>query len=535
MLSITGRKEKLSASKGSVIEVSSNECYHTTGSVWYRALLLQNLIAQSKRTMLSVRHLNPLSNEYYSPPLITTAVHRLIRPLPPLDLFHDVGFEEGDVIDAAHKGGWWSGWVIKVLGSGRFLVYLRFEPDVIEVERKDLRPHMVWKDEEWFRCQKRDLIASEFSAGTKVEVKTKVEPFGSIWSPAITIKENEDGTLLVKYKSLGGECRKKNVPYSEIRPSPPPFGSRCFGLLENVDALLECGWCPSIVSKVLCGDRYTVLLGRNKLSKDFDHSQLRISMEFKDGAWQTQRNAHEESVNRESVNKRKRGQQPCKLRSTKPKQKTWESASRTPDPMLSSMLETPKAKETRMVLPFVKKSPCWKVFESMEIFKAVPQRPHFSPLLESEEEFREGEAIGATVNYIGLLEKVRDIQVHDSVSMINRIKECFLKLEKHGFDLTGPITRIHKLLSIKASQTRALEELQVAEKEIAEKDNKRRKLEDDIEQVSEKIVELQRQETLMKEEKVKNEKEIARMKYRLVSLDRMVQWEFRATAKAPWY
>lgn len=153
MLSTTGRKEKLAVSTGSYIEVSSDEHYHATGNVWYHALLQENL-ASSKRKKLSVLHLNPLSNEDYSPPLITTAFHRLIRPVPPPDPFPEVGFEKGDMIDAAHKGGWWSGWVIKVLGES-FLVYLRFEPDVIEVERKDMRPHWVWKDAEWFRCEKR--------------------------------------------------------------------------------------------------------------------------------------------------------------------------------------------------------------------------------------------------------------------------------------------------------------------------------------------------------------------------------------------
>lgn len=155
MLSTTGRKEKLSVSQGSYIEVSSDEHYYATGNVWYHALLRENL-ASSKRKKLSVLHLNPLSNEDYSPPLITTAFYRLIRPVPPPDPFPEVGFQKGDMIDAAHKGGWSSGWVIKVLDRGeRFLVYLRFEPDVIEVERKDMRPHWVWKDEEWFRCEKR--------------------------------------------------------------------------------------------------------------------------------------------------------------------------------------------------------------------------------------------------------------------------------------------------------------------------------------------------------------------------------------------
>ncbi|KAL0715013.1 hypothetical protein Bca4012_021992 [Brassica carinata] len=687
MLSTTGRKEKLSVSKGSYIEVSSDEHYHSTGDVWYHALLQENL-APSKRKKLSVLHLNPLSNDDYSPPLITTAFHRLIRPVPPPDPFPEVGFEEGDKIDAAHKGGWWSGWVIRALDRRqRFLVYLRFGPDVIEVERKDMRPHWVWKNEEWFRCKKRLLTESERRAGTEVEVRTKVEPFGNIWTPGITIKENEDGTMLVKYMSLNA-FRKANVPNSKIRPSPPSFGFKGFGLMENVDVLIEeSGWCPSVVSMVLCEDRYTVLLGRSKKSEDFDQSQLRPSMEWSDGAWQTKEKVsdreesphaaeettrirvkvrarrssssttvknlppgkesvtenvtqlpqtpassgeleskmanvvisenalvtkkpeiaetkefhspivlgvaatrqtktprkklktmknqkgsendlvrgkgHEESDNREkSVNKRKRGR-PCKFLSKEPKHKTgvagngsktptieivdddqpltsWihgQSAYPTPDQMLNAIVEkhvdvveTPKANDSTMVLPFVKKSPCWKVLESMEIFKAVPQRPHFSPLQECEEESREGDAIGAMVKFTGLFEKVSDIQVDDSVTEIIRIKEYFLKLEKHGFDVTAPCYRIDKLLSIKESQTWALEELKVAEREITEKDNKRRKLEEDI-------TELQRQLTLLKEEKVTKDKEITRIQTHADVLDRKVQnveHEFHATVTAPW-
>ncbi|XP_013741886.2 DUF724 domain-containing protein 7 isoform X1 [Brassica napus] len=711
MLSATGKKEKLSASKGSEIEVSSNE---SNGNVWYRAILEENL-AVSKRKKLSVRHLNPLSSEEdHSPSLITTAVHRLIRPLPPPDPSspEEVDFEEGDMVDAAHRGGWWSGWVVKVLPGHRFLVYLKFEPDVIEVERKELRTHMVWKDEEWFRCEKRHLMKSEYSAGANVEVRTQVEDFGDIWVSAMAIMENEDGTLLlVKYKSLSGgeeedEWTKRNVPYSEVRPPPPPFDLRAFGLMEHVDALLESGWCPSVVSMVLTGDRYTVLVGTNKESKDFEQSQLRPSMEWKGGAWLTKekvsdekesrqhaaevatgstrirvklrstrssrctknlpppaspdvaeagkesvtqlpqtpaklsgdlaskranavvnggntlvskqpeiaaetkeyhssvvlgvaavqltkttprkkqtvmknqkgssadeaKQAPEESSNRESVNKRKRGRQPRKFISTEPNQKqktgvaangtadmtddddqplaSWihggnsssgQSAPRAapPDPSVveKHVVETPKAKDSTMVLPFAKKSPCWKVLESMEIFKAVPQRPHFSPLLQCEEESREGDAIGAMVNFTGLLEKLSNIQVDSSVSAINRIKESFLKLEKHGFDITAPLSRIEKLLSIKENQTWALEELQAAEREITENDNKRRKCEEDIELVSKKIVELQKQEALLKEAKVTMDKEIARMHTHAAVLDQKVQnveEEFQATVSLPW-
>ncbi|XP_010413291.1 PREDICTED: DUF724 domain-containing protein 7-like isoform X2 [Camelina sativa] len=710
MLITTGRKEKLSISKGSEIEVSS--CEYVTGTVWYRVMLEENL-AKSKRKKLSVRHLDPLPllKQDYSPPLIQTTVHRLIRPLPPPDPFPEVDFEEGDVIDAAYRGGWWSGSVIKVLGNRRFLVYLRFEPDVIEIERKDLRPHLVWKGDEWFRCEKQQLIGSDFSAGKSVEARTKVAHLGDVWAPAIAIKENDDGKLLVKLKASSDEkvdCDKISLPYSKIRPSPPPCGLKDYKLMENVDALIESGWCPGVVSKVLSGKSYAVILGPNKETKEFSLLQLRPSIEWKDGVWhkeekvsdseesshaveeetaastrirvtvrtalkektalatgratrtsnaamqnpppassnveeagrvsvtvtevphsetvdlprelgsnladvvmnentpvtsqpeipattltkpavktqgktsprkklQAMKNqngspkAPEETKNKESVNKRKRGQ-PRKFISTDPKQKTgvagnglkasaielsymsddnrplasWihggnsssgQSVSPTPDPGLNSVVEkhvdvveTPPASESTMALPFVKKSPLWEVLESMEVFKAVPQYPHFSPLLESEEEFREGDAIGTMVKFTALLEKVNNLQVDDPISSINRIDECFLKLEKYGFNVTTHRSRISKLLFIKESQTSALEELKAVEEKITENDNKRRKYEQDI-------VELQRQEVLMKEAKVALDKEIALMQSHAEVLDLKVQnvdQEFRAIVPAPW-
>ncbi|XP_010468969.1 PREDICTED: DUF724 domain-containing protein 7-like isoform X2 [Camelina sativa] len=692
MLITTGRKEKLSISKGSEIEVSSCEYdEYVTGTVWYRVMLEENL-AKSKRKKLSVRHLDPLLKQDYSPPLIQTTVHRLIRPLPPPDPFPEVDFEEGDVIDAAYRGGWWSGSVIKALGNRRFLVYLRFEPDVIEIDRKDLRPHLVWKGDEWFRCVKQQLIESDFSAGKSVEARTKVAHLGDVWAPAIAIKENDDGKLLVKLKALSDEkvdCDKISLPYSKIRPSPPPCGLRDYKLMENVDALIESGWCPGVVSKVLSGNSYAVVLGPNKESKDFSPLQLRPSIEWKDGVWheeekvsdseesshaieeetaastrirvtvrtplrektalaigrarrtsnaamqnpppassndgdveeagrvsvtvtevphsatvalprelgsnladvvmnentpvtsqpeipatkefhssvvlgiaaatltkpavktqgktsprkklQAMKNqngstndsvgekAPEETKNKESVNKRKRGQ-PRKFISTDPTQKTGQSVSPTPDPGLNSVVETPPASESTVALPFVKKSPLWEVLESMEVFKAVPQYPHFSPLLESEEEFREGDAIGTMVKFTALLEKVNNLQVDDPISSINRIDECFLKLEKYGFNVTTHRSRISKLLFIKESQTSALEELKAVEEKITENDNKRRKCEQDI-------VELQRQEVLMKEAKVALDKEIALMQSHAEVLDLKVQnvdQEFRAIVAAPW-
>ncbi|KAF9592818.1 hypothetical protein IFM89_017437 [Coptis chinensis] len=45
-------------------------------------------------------------------------------------------------------------------------------------------------------------------------------------------------------------------------------------------------------------------------------------------------------------------------------------------------------------LPFIKSSPGWKDVESNEIFRSMPQKPHFRPLQKKPELLREGKALG---------------------------------------------------------------------------------------------------------------------------------------------
>lgn len=140
-----------------------------------------------------------------------------------------------------------------------------------------------------FVCLLKQLIESDYSAGKMIEIRNEVENLGDVWAQAIAIKENEDGTLLVKYKSLsvdGDEWAKISVPYSRIRPSPPPSGLKAYSLMDNVEAHLESGWCQGVVTKVLYGKKYNVVLGPNKESMEFNRSQLRPFREWKDGVWQ---------------------------------------------------------------------------------------------------------------------------------------------------------------------------------------------------------------------------------------------------------
>ncbi|CAA7047584.1 unnamed protein product [Microthlaspi erraticum] len=91
-------------------------------------------------------------------------------------------------------------------------------------------------------------------------------------------------------------------------------------------------------------------------------------------------------------------------------------------------------------LPFEKKkSPYWKTLESLKPI------PHFSPLLEAKDDVREWAAVGMMVSYYGLLEEVKDLKPNDSTSTFDRLCVSFAELEKHGFDVAEPQSRIRKV------------------------------------------------------------------------------------------
>ncbi|CAN6994118.1 unnamed protein product [Brassica rapa subsp. trilocularis] len=170
--------------------------------------------------------------------------------------------------------------------------------------------------------------------------------------------------------------------------------------------------------------------------------------------------------------------------------------------------ETRASEDTTMVLPFAKRSPIWKAVESMEVYKTAKQSPHFIPLLETREEFREGLAVGGMVNFSSLLERVNNLQPHTPKSTLARLKECFAELEKYGFDVTTPISRINMLFSLTRKQVRTEDRVKDNAKKMKREVRKRQKLEQDMKAVEFKILELQSQKADLKQKKKKDASEV---------------------------
>lgn len=131
------------------VEVRSEE--EGFRGAWFRAVLEESP-TKSGRKKLRVRYLT-LLDENGSSPLTENIDQKFIRPVPPENQYDYIVLEEGVMVDADHKDGWWIGVVIKKMEDEKFLVYFDSPPDIIQFERKQLRAHIDWTGWKWVRTE----------------------------------------------------------------------------------------------------------------------------------------------------------------------------------------------------------------------------------------------------------------------------------------------------------------------------------------------------------------------------------------------
>lgn len=141
-------------------------------------------------------------------------------------------------------------------------------------------------------------------------------------------------------------------------------------------------------------------------------------------------------------------------------------------------------------LPFVKRSPLWKVVDSMELFKKT-QKPHFSPLINYTEEIREGLAIGTMVNFSNLVENTSKLQFSCDITIIERSLETLAEFESHGIDVEKVRACLTQLLSKKRTASELEKEYYNIESEINNSLDEG-KLDEEINQLNQKVKEIQK-------------------------------------------
>ncbi|XP_033147198.1 DUF724 domain-containing protein 6 isoform X3 [Brassica rapa] len=416
MKNLDKEDEKFSIAKDCEVEVSSEEEGYI-GS-WYRAIL-EETPTRSGRKKLRVRY-TTLLEEDCSTPFTETVEERFIRPVPPDDL--SVVLEEGSVVDADHNDGWWKGVIIKKMEEDdKFLVYFDSPPDMIQFEKKQLRPHFDWTGSKWVRSLNK-VSEEQYSKENSHKRKMKRKKTHNL---------NLDKTEAMIAGTSDNDDYDQNLSASILGVKSSNGSDKSKAMVAGTS--------------------------NNIFDGDYDQtlSSWILGVKASNGSDKSKELAHD---------------------------------------------ETRASEDTTMVLPFAKRSPIWKALESMEVYKAAKQSPHFIPLLETREEFREGLAVGGMVNFSSLLERVNNLQPHTPKSTLARFKECFAELEKYGFDVTTPISRINMLFSLTTKQVRTEDRVKENAKKMKKEVRKRQKLEQAMKAVEFKILELQSQKARLKTE-----------------------------------
>ncbi|CAH1447539.1 unnamed protein product [Lactuca virosa] len=172
---------------------------------------------------------------------------------------------------------------------------------------------------------------------------------------------------------------------------------------------------------------------------------------------------------------------------------------------IEGMQQQPSASVKKQIekLSFEKRSTLWGTLESMELFRMIPQKPHFRPLEKEKECTREGQAISKMVNYLRVVEATSQMKLESPRSTYEDNMEALMELESHGFDVKAVRERLSGLLRIKEKQ----EGLEEESKKVKEKMEAERvegvRIDKEIELVDKQVVALleKRAQVLKKKEK----------------------------------
>lgn len=134
------------------------------------------------------------------------------------------------------------------------------------------------------------------------------------------------------------------------------------------------------------------------------------------------------------------------------------------------------------------------------------------------------------LTHSSLLESFKDLEPHVPISELNSLKASFAELEKHGFSVSAPLARINKLLALKETQLKKMEEQNGFNREIMA-------LKEGVGEMEIKILELERQQVALKEQRDAAYQNVCQIESSArdngIELDNL-ESEFKATSSAPW-
>lgn len=182
-------------------------------------------------------------------------------------------------------------------------------------------------------------------------------------------------------------------------------------------------------------------------------------------------------------------------------------------------------------LPFTKSTPLWEAIKNLDVFKRIPQNPHFNPLYQVKECSREGTAIGLIVDFSNLVEKVSNLRFRDPDSVINEIRGALDNFREHGFNIRVLEDRLSGLVAVREKQGRYVDEVNELDRQISSRKNEIRRVVEEISKTTEELKKLQEKLSTAELAKKTEDDEIEALQAKLTENKESIanlEWEFQS-------
>ncbi|KFK32129.1 hypothetical protein AALP_AA6G201900 [Arabis alpina] len=535
-------------SPGTLVEVSS--VIRKVEPRWFPAMIIKEIEENGKKMFIVKENSN--GDEAKSTKTVDPS-H--VRPAPPAPSVEEYALL--DCVEAFRISNWRQGVVRGILSNKRYMVSVESTKKELVLPHSKLRPLMEWEDGVWRKgsLKQQPICETPFNSLRKKSLPSCSSGSKST-TPTTTTKrakisvnfEDDDETLTTAETVVATEKLGKKVAVAVVSDDTPsvivlqakPIASSPIitaAPLKQPVAETGGNTLPKKTLEQVSNqngleiDSTPQKMSEEENSEDQSRKRKREQEQPPDNETDGTCNGSKNEINKTSENICIDGVvDVSNLIGSLP---TEQSPYHTPNIVknCAAIVDETQEGDTVMSLPFAKKSPYWDDCESMEGFKSVPQRPHFSLLCEvAKEEYRELLAVGMMVTFYGLLDKVKDLKLDDSPSKLNAMSASLAELEKQGFDVEAPQSRISKFLSLQADRKKKTEEKMFLERKMEEEESERRKVE-------EEMAELQRLEAAAKAKKEAGEKKIFEIKTSLETIEQKleaVEIEYQRTVSAPW-
>jgi len=169
-------------------------------------------------------------------------------------------------------------------------------------------------------------------------------------------------------------------------------------------------------------------------------------------------------------------------------------------------------------LPFIKKSDMWHLVEASDVFKEVPQQPHFLPLREISPALREGTAFGLMLTFIELVKDVKKASKDHDIEWYEDKISTLSHFEGNGFDVQFLRRTLTELLHIKSNCTSYLGEVHKLKAQIVGKRDSNSRVDALLDEKDRAIAELEQKLGRLRQESQKITKEKEREEVNLCRL-----------------